>query len=289
MKNRIVCFGEVLWDIYPEHRKLGGAPFNVAAHLTKLGRSVSLVSRVGVGKNGKEVRKEMERMQMDQSCLQSDKDLLTGFVKVALDEEKVPTFEIVYPVAFDRIELTEENTTLVEHAKALVYGTLAGRDEVSRNTLLALLRKSPFSVLDLNLRQSFYRFEWIEQMLAHTQILKVNEMELDWLASELNLEVYETIQYLLKNFPLTQVILTRGAAGASVFRKGKQHDVQGYKIDRVDTVGAGDAFLAGYLHHFFNRSTTKECLGYASRMGALIATKFGGIPEYDIAELEALK
>lgn len=289
MSKPIVSFGEVLWDVFPDYRKLGGAPFNVAAHLHRLGEKVEMISRIGIGSRGKEILTTVKELGIGQAFIQTDKDFHTGFVEVTLDDKGRPTYEIVHPVAWDKIQMTSELASLVENSKAFIYGSLVARDTISRATLFDLLKVSSFNVFNINLRQQHYSIELIEELLSKTHILKLNDGELNWLVGQWQMDIPETMATLIEKYPIKQVALTKGEKGASSFKEYKVTDCPGFGITPVDTVGSGDAFLAAFLHKYFNRATTRECLEFACRLGALVATKEGAIPDYQLTELHALK
>jgi len=281
MAKPFVSFGEILWDVYPEYKKLGGAPFNVAAHLHRLGEEVNIISRIGMGAKGKEILDEVE--------IQHDKDFHSGFVRVTLNDAGSPDYEIVHPVAWDKIQMTDELKPLVENSGAFIFGSLVARDSTSRATLFDLLKISSFNVFDINLRQHYYSIDLIEELFAQTHLLKLSDSELQWLVGEWQMDIPETMARLIEAFPIKQVVLTKGANGASSFKEYKITDSPGISISPVDSVGSGDAFLAAFLHKYFDRATTSECLAFACRLGALITTKEGAIPDYDLTELQALK
>ncbi len=289
MTKPFVSFGEILWDVYPEYKKLGGAPFNVAAHLNVLGEEVQIISRIGMGAKGKEILERVDKLGISQEYIQHDKDFHSGFVRVTLDDAGSPSYEIVHPVAWDKIQLTSELKQLAKYSKAFIFGSLIARDAVSRQTLFDLLSVSEFNVFDVNLRQHYYSLELIEALFEKTHLLKMSDSELDWLVNQWQMEIPDAMARLIEKYPIKQVVLTKGANGASSFKEYKITDSPGYSITPKDSVGSGDAFLAAFLHKYFSRATTRECLQFACKMGALITTKEGAIPDYTLTELHNLK
>src|SRR5690606_34118076 len=176
------CFGEVLWDNLPAGKKPGGAPMNVAYHLKKLGIDSYLISRIGNDTNGEELKQVLQVLNIDTEYCQVDEEQPTSLVEVEISPENEVTYEIVYPAAWDYIEYEGRLKPLVQNADALIYGSLSGRNNVTRETLAQLLELSPFNVFDVNLRPPFYEESYIAFLLAKTDLLKLNLQELNLLA-----------------------------------------------------------------------------------------------------------
>ena len=283
----IACFGEVLWDVYPDHKQLGGAPFNVAAHLKRLGQAASILSAVGDDSEGKEILQRVEKEGISQDCIQINK-YPTGQVLVVLNEEGIPAYEIQAPVAWDFIQCRDIDLVAVQQADAFLFGTLASRTATTCASLKSLLPIAQQRVFDLNLRQSFYTFEFIESLLPHTDILKINDDEFSYLASQLKVPAKKLYEKLHQHFGLKTIIQTKGAEGAEVSHAGNLFAHGGFTVDVQDTVGSGDAFLAGFLAKHLNGTPTQDALTYACGLGALIATKKGAIPVYDPSEIDEI-
>ena len=276
-----VAFGEVLWDVYPKYRKPGGAPLNVLGHLQQLGVATSMISRVGKDDLGNEMIKEVDAFGVGRSSIQSDEKYATGTVKVQLDDQGKPTYDIVQSVAWDHIEFTANLGSLVQAADLFICGTLASRSEHSRSTLIKLLQQSRCTVFDMNLRLDYYSNDLIQTILQETQIFKVNDDEFEVLADVFSIPKSRLYQYLFENFDLHLVIQTRGANGAEAHDGNSLVEHVGYPAEVVDTVGSGDAFLAGFLSKYIETKSLYDCLDFGCKLGAFVATKEGAIPLYD--------
>lgn len=278
-RGRVLCFGEVLWDVYPDGKKLGGAPFNVAAHLHQLGYTTSILSRIGDDELGREIRNAVKDVGVDDRLIQVDEELDTGTVAVELDESGKPTYEIVQPVAWDAIEVPE---TSIKGFDAMVFGTLASRMKTSRETLKTLIQYDLIKVCDLNLRGDFFQTSLIDNLLSHTKVLKMNDEEQDVISKIYGVDKELVFNYLLTEYhDLELIIMTRGAHGAMAIDQHNAYDHPGYKISVVDTVGSGDSFLAGFLSRYLRGETVEIALDFACRMGAFVATQKGAIPRYE--------
>ena len=276
--NLVTCFGEILWDLYPEGKKLGGAPFNVAAHLHKLGSRSQIISRVGQDQLGNEIIAAAEAQGVEPIYIQKDNSLPTGVVKVSLDNGGIPSYDIKRPSAWDEIELTKKNKQLVNQSKALVYGTLASRNVQSRTTLLELMKASSLNICDLNIRQDYYSRELLAIMLQHTHVLKVNDEEAELLINMFGWSSDRFYNDLTQNYPISVIIKTLGKDGAEVWKDGEMILGQPVEIQVVDTVGSGDAFLAAFIHNYLQDNSLQVCIDAACQLGAYVATKSGAIP-----------
>ncbi|MDW7695843.1 carbohydrate kinase [Flammeovirgaceae bacterium SG7u.111] len=294
MKNslygNIVCFGEVLWDVAPEGRTPGGAPMNVASHLQNLGTRVSLISRVGLDPLGKELENYLNGRFLDTTFLQVDPFHDTCKVQVIADDRQNVKYVFDTPCAWDFIEVTEENLQLVKEADAFVFGSLASRDEVTRQSLLAFLEVSKFNIFDVNLRSPFYEKEFIQQVLAKADLVKVNDDELSLLCSWLDFfgKEEEQLLFLQQQFSINTICLTRGEKGAWLLEDGQIYKQYGFPVEVEDTIGAGDAFLASYITKWMEQKYPYERLQFACAVGAVVSTFKGANPlikEQDITAL----
>jgi len=285
---KAVSFGEVLWDIIEGKEYLGGAPFNLAAHLSKLGCSVSMISRVGNDRRGKKVIQKMKALGVESSFVQVDTRYPTGTVDVKLSKDGKPTFTINENVSYDFIE---PQKNLLEKMKeesfdAFCFGTLAQRNEISRKTLYLLLEivKSRYFFYDVNLRQLFYSKEIVVKSLSFSDIVKLNNEEsilLSRLLFKRELKEEEFAKNVCSNFQVRIVCITRGENGCAIFYEGRFREIPGIKVKVIDTVGAGDAFSAGFLFKFCTGKDPFESAIFANRIGAFVASRRGAIPEYD--------
>jgi fructokinase len=246
--GEILCVGEVLWDALPAGLFLGGAPFNVAAHVRAAGLPVTLVSRVGADQLGDEVRRRAARLGVGIDLLQTDAALPTGLVRVEVDDAGKATFDIVDPAAWDAI---------------------------ARLTAGPALR-----VLDANLRPPYDDREIVRQSLERADVVKVSDDELERMAEWFGFAgpPRELAGALAESFGCTVVCVTRGPRGAALWREGRWSEQEGYEVEVRDTVGAGDAFLAVLLAGLLAGGDDRAILQHANMMGAYVATQHGAVP-----------
>ena len=285
-KKVIGIFGEVLADIFPDKTVLGGAPFNVARHLQAFGLRPVLISRVGQDALHDELLQEMHRLEMDVSGLQTDATYPTGQVKVLLTEDGNHQFDILQDQAYDHIQASAvQQVTKVLKPNLVYFGTLAQRNIASRLALDAFLNSVECPrFLDVNLRAPFYTEHTIRRSLMLSDIVKLNEEELQIVANYFNVDAlspHEKARQLLKEFNIKQVIVTAGANGAWMATSDGilKSDIQTtLKDSLVDTVGAGDAFSAVCIlgHGLdWNHVTT---LNRANQFASAICSIRGGAP-----------
>ena len=285
----IVCFGEVLWDMLPSGAKPGGAPLNVAIHLKRQEFKPFIVSRVGDDADGQKLRSFLQGTGVTLEFLQTDETLPTSQVLVHLDSEKNATYEICEPVAWDNIQYSKEFKQLAAKTDLVVFGTLALRNESTRQTLLKFLNHSPAKrFLDVNLRPPFDKKEVVEKMLFLSDFAKLNNDELATIAGwnrktgrEENL-----IRWFSKHYNFNAVCVTRGANGAALFIQNELFEHPGFKVQTVDTVGAGDSFLAGLIAQLSAGNSPEKALEYACATGAFVASQPGAVPEYSKEDIE---
>ncbi len=287
--KRIICFGEVLWDMLPKGKKIGGAPLNVAYHLNRMGQDAAIVSRIGKDDLGNGIKEFIQQKELSAaSILQLDSTHPTSIVEAKVDDNHEVTYDIVEEVAWDYIDYNKELEQLVDESKYLVFGSLCTRHQVTRQTLRSLLESDLIKILDVNLRPPFYSKEILEKLLSYTQIAKMNEHELKIIAQWFDIEgnTQECISGLAQKFELEILITTFGSKGAYLWHDNEILFQKGHKVEVADTVGSGDAFLAGFLSEYIQDTTIENALKVANTLGAFIATKDGGCPEYEKAEIK---
>ena len=292
MGQKVVCFGETLWDVFPDKELIGGAPLNVAARLSSLGADVTLISRIGNDAKGMGIINFMKKRNLPISCLQTDLNLSTGTVNVSLDSLGSATYTINSPVAWDRIETTSEALTVVLASQIFIFGSLACRDAISRHSLDKLLVQARYKVFDVNLRLPHYSKDLVLSLMKQSDLIKLNEEELKMIAEWLGfseLSVSDQLKLLSEQTDKASICLTLGADGAILFDKGAYFRHQGYKIQVADTVGAGDSFLAGLIHKLSHGSTQEDALDFACALGAMVAGKKGGNAIISIDAIEKLR
>lgn len=279
----IVCFGETLIDLLPTGKRIGGAPLNVAYHAQRLGATSAIISRVGSDELGNDILAFLQNNNLDGIALPIDEGLSTGTVGVTFSNRETPQYEIHSPVAWDCIDVSEAAKTAVSAAHALVFGSLAARSAHNMNSLHTLLLIARVRVLDVNLRVPFFTEEKIRELLSLTDIVKVNDEEIrligswyGWSGGEKDL-----VRQLFQTLNLQAVVLTRGSKGAAMMDKSGYYEHPGISVEVVDSIGAGDAFLAAFLTKYLSKDKPGNCLSYACAVGAYVATQTGGTPEYD--------
>ncbi len=286
----VVCFGETLWDFLTEGKLPGGAPVNVAYHLKQLGKNPAVITRIGDDELGKELKAVYESKNIDTRFFQVDNEHPTGKVFATLKEDNEVEYEIVQPVAWDFIEYNDEVEKIVAEADYFVFGSLASRNEKTRNSLLHYLKSAKIKVLDINLRPPHYSKEILETLLHHVDILKLNLSELHLISAwydDLKSDE-EMVKLLKKKFDLQIVIVTRGGDGAMLFMHHEFYYHPGYSVKVADTIGSGDSFLAAIISKLMDGASAEEALDFASALGAFVASRSGACPEYEIKDVVAL-
>ena len=286
MAYQVICFGEVLWDFLPQGKEPGGAPMNVTYHLNKSGVPASLISKVGKDDLGDEILKVMFNRRIPTPYIEVDAAHETGKVYANTDKKEEVKYTIVEGVAWDYIEYKPEFETILRQAKYFVYGSLAAREKVSRDTLLKLLEAAPIKVFDVNLRAPHYTREGIEMLMQKADLLKLNDAELEVIGGWLgNFPTdFEKMEALAKKFSIDTIVVTLGAKGAALLTHGRYYEQPGFKVQVADTVGSGDAFLAGFLSALLNQQDPQSALRKACALGAIVAQYAGGCPEYNTEE-----
>ena len=287
--KKIICFGEVLWDHFPDGKKLGGAPFNVTNSLKNFGADVDFISRVGDDDLGNEILKLMQNNNISTDYIQVDPYHVTGNVEVSLDSSGSAKYNIISDVAWDFIEPKEEIFELVKNSYALIYGSLAARAD-SFKTLDLLLDLAKFSVFDLNLRAPHYNLILIENLMKRSDMLKFNDQELLFVADSMNSpfsSIKEHVKFISEKTNTDIICVTMGSKGAILYHTGKWFNSNGFKVNVIDTVGAGDSFLAILVYNLICENNLNDALEKACAMGALISSHSGAntkISEDDLYE-----
>ena len=288
----VSCFGEILWDVFPSYRRIGGAPLNVALRMHSLGASVHMISRLGNDAEGQEILKFLKEQGLSPDLIQMDPQYKTGTVDVHLDETRTATYTINKPVAWDFIQLTSEMKQTVSASDALIYGSLATRSKRSEETLRALLSEASFKVFDMNLRPPHYNLDRLIELMLEADLVKLNDEELYEISGHLNLEGNTITEKMinLSRWVSSDVTLcvTKGAEGAQLLHKGEMHSNSGYPVQVADTVGAGDSFLATLCFYLLNKHAPQLALDQACAMGSLVASKEGAIPIITPEEIKTM-
>jgi fructokinase len=286
----IVGIGEILWDLLPAGRQLGGAPANFAYHANALGAHGAVVSRVGDDDLGREILQRLDALGVDRTHVSTDPDYPTGTVDVRLDPAGVPTYVIHEPVAWDFLPNDAPLQGLASRAAAVCFGSLAQRSPASRQSIRQFLRATPptcLRVFDINLRQQYYSREVLEDSLRACDVLKLNDAELPVVSRVLHVpgEAFQgpavsVARALLDRYLLRLVAVTRGPNGSLLLvRGGQTSDHPGSPVTNLaDTVGAGDAFTAALVMGLLAHRDLDAINAAANRLAAYVCTQPGATP-----------
>lgn len=287
-KFTVVGLGEVLWDLLPGGRQLGGAPTNFAYISALLGDRGVVASRVGRDDLGREAIERLNTLGVETSYVQRDHSHCTGTVEVRLDRRGQPRFTIHEHVAWDFLTWDESWKRLAREADAVCFGTLAQRSPGSRRTINQFLRNTHgIRVFDVNLRQRFYSAEVLRKSVCMATIVKMNHQELPTVLQWLGLKQGEDKRAAkqLLDFGPRLVCVTRGPRGSFVISQRCAAEHEGLRVRVRDTIGAGDAFTAGLVHEYLRGASLERMNDAANRIGSWVATQAGGTPVIASREL----
>ena len=284
----VVGLGELIWDMFPEGRRLGGAPSNFAYVSRLLGNAAAVASRVGRDALGREAHARLERAGLSTRYLQQDDAHPTGTVGVRIGAGGEPDFNVNENSAWDYLEWTPEWEELAARARVVCFGTLGQRRPEARETIERFLEATGADALrlfDVNLRHAFFTPEMLARSLRLSNVVKLNAEELSSAASMLRLRASgerETARELLKLFDLRLVAVTRGASGSLLVSREEADEHPGFRAERVaDTIGCGDAFAAALAHCLRRGAPLSLSNEVANRVGSWLATHTGATPEAD--------
>ena len=290
----IAVLGEVLWDVLPNGACLGGAPLNFAVHARRLGYEPLLISAVGADDLGKRAVEEIGHLELETTLLQTTPLWPTGTASVRLDSNGQPTFAIQRPAAYDAVRLTEREIDLitVRDPEWLYYGTLFASTSEGKATLLQLLEALPDAsrFYDVNLRPGFASRSLVLELLRKAAVVKLNEAELIAVSqfADLPRGIEEFCRAGVERFGWRSVCVTLGEHGCAILRGGEYVLANGYPVVVADSVGAGDAFAAAFLHGLTHDERLADVAAFANRVGAVVASRVGAIPEWSLAETAEL-
>ena len=283
MKKKLkgVSFGEILFDVFLEHKKIGGAPLNVASRLNSLGGEVAMISSVGNDENGKVLVNYLKESGINTDAIQVNDTYPTGIVNVILNEKGNASYDINYPSSWDKIETTNQNIEMVKNADFLVYGSLSSRDLVSKNTLKALLDVAKYKIFDVNLRSPHYAKKTIVELMQTADFIKFNDDELNEICEDMNSNkksLEQNIKFIAKETNTPIVCVTLGSHGAVLYANNTFYHNCGFKVNVVDTVGSGDSFLATLIIKLLAGEDPQFALDNACAVGAIVAQSEGANP-----------
>ena len=291
----VVGLGELLWDVFPKGKELGGAPANFAYMTSLLGDHGIVASRVGSDALGRTAGRRLERIGLRSKYLQLDTQHATGTVRVEVDPAGQPTFEIAESVAWDFFEWTPEWERLASIADSVCFGSLAQRSPQSRATIRAFLkevRRGTTRVFDVNLRQAFYSADTLAESMKLTDIVKLNQEELPIVVQLLGHAFQDqerAARWLRDTYSLQLVCVTRGAKGSLLVSGSEISQHPGCRVVVADTVGSGDAFTAALVYHYLRRASLATLNEAANRMGAWVASQTGATPPRDDYYLQQIR
>ena len=278
----IVGLGEALWDCLPEGRKLGGAPANFAYHASQFGYDAYAVSAVGTDDLGQETLAEFNAKGLKYEMPKVE--FPTGTVQISLDEEGIPTYDIKEGVAWDNIPFTPRLEEMARNCRAVCFGSLAQRFDVSRNTIYKFLDATPkecFRIFDINLRQNFYSKDVIRESLKRCNLLKINDEELVLIGRMFGypgLDFENKCWLILGKYDLDILVLTCGVNGSYVFSRGAMSYLETPKVTVADTVGAGDSFTGAFVSSLLSGKSVPEAHRTAVNVSAFVCTQNGAMP-----------
>ncbi len=286
---KALSFGEILWDIYPDKKYIGGAPFNFAAHLAKHGEEIHMLSCLGTDDLGEEALLRLKDFGVLTDFVTRSPSKRTGHSLVTLDENGAASYDLKQDVAYDYISCD----AVCGDFDVLYFGTLALRGEYNLHSLSGLLKRQSFKdiFVDINIRAPFYSSELIEFCVNHATILKVSLEELPTAASLLAADPavgYRAFaKLLIERYPnLKLIVITLGEDGAYCYdcKNGQEYSCESQKVTVASTVGAGDSFSAAFLHQYFSDNGIRFSLEYASKIAGYVVSKYDAVPDYNITD-----
>ena len=286
------AFGEILWDVFPSGKHAGGAPFNVAAHLAQIGASSALISSIGRDELGDEILAVARHKNVNVDFVTRARiGMPTGTAIVTIDQRGNAAYELVQPVAWDEITVSPEALTAVSQARALIYGSLAGRSPYNLLQLDQLLQvKGPVKFFDVNLRRPFADPALVMRLAKQADVLKLNDEEAGQLAAYVRTgtmahdtarderAIARACETLASATNVTRICVTAGDKGAAFWDSGNLTIAPAPHVEVKDTVGAGDAFMAGLMVGLTKGADTRKMLEDAARLGAFVASHDGATP-----------
>jgi fructokinase len=283
MKPSALVFGEILWDIIEGNAYLGGAPLNFAAHFAKCGGASSIFSSIGSDPLGNMALAAIEKTGVDTSLIQQHPNFPTGTVDVFLDQQGQPDYDIKENVAYDNIAPPGKSEKFMYDI--FYFGSLAQRNSVSKQSLWEILSSQNFQYrfYDINLRKEFYSYEVIHYSLMHCNVFKINDDEVRQVSilfykKEISIEDFS--KRLSDDYKIDVVIVTAGDKGCHIWENGLITHVPAVPVHVVDTVGAGDAFSAAFMHTYFISKDAVKAAAMANLVGSYVAGSKGPIPDY---------
>jgi fructokinase len=294
---RILSVGEILWDVIGDREYLGGAPLNFAAHARQLGHEVFLLSAVGDDDRGRRALGKLCERGISTEFVQVLPNKDTGIAEVELDTDGKPMFRIVRPAAYDFVEISTEQLQRITELKPdwIYFGTLYNTSSHALGSTLNLLKAAPAArrFYDVNLRDGNWRLGLVEQLSAQANVVKLSDSETEYLDASINAgEEGSSVEHFCcswsQQYGCGTMCVTFGERGCAIFKDGVYCEIPGFKVEVVDTVGAGDAFAAAFLHGIEQGWDARLTGSFANAVGALVASRRGATPEWHIEECQSM-
>jgi len=290
-KINVISFGEVLFDVFGEEKKIGGAPLNLALRTASYGFPVAMISAVGNDEDGKVILEYTKENALEAGGIIVSPEHETGIVQVSLNERGSATYEIKFPSAWDFIVVDEKIMNTVKEADVFFYGSLACRNDVSQKTLFSILDTNDrmFKVFDVNLRKPFYDIQLLEKLMNRADFIKFNDEEILEIAAGMGFEsddLESNIKFISERTNTKAICVTLGKHGSILLWHNQLYRHEGYPVKVADTVGAGDSFLASLIAKLLSDKNPVNALNFASAVGALVASYSGANPKIENSEIE---
>jgi len=289
--RKAICYGEVLWEVFPETRIASGAPINVAARLTSFGMPSRVISKIGNDASGRELLANIQNLNLTGVFIEIDPNYPTGEAKVIINDNNDAVYDITYPAAWDKILPNPETENAVKNADVFIFGSLAIRDQVTRDTLFHFLDLAKYKVFDANVRKPYCDIDMVFSLMQKADFIKMNEEELLYITKALGSEADAleiNILFLSEITETEDICITRGHDGAVLLTGEHFYSHPSFQVDVVDTVGSGDSFLAALLSKFFDTDNYEQLLEFACAVGAVVSTKKGAVGKIEFEEIEQL-
>jgi fructokinase len=281
----LVGLGEILWDMLPKGKQLGGAPANFAYHAQALGCQGIVVSCIGDDELGREILSCLDELKLDRRYVAVDENHPTGTVTIELDKDGKPDYIIHENVAWDYIPSNSELLSLAAKTDAVCFGSLCQRSPVSQKTVRSFLAATGpdcIRLFDINIRQSYYNKDIVHTMLELSNVLKLNDEELPIVAQLLNIKGSETemLAQLVHRYNLSVIALTKGAEGSCLYSPDEDSACEGVPPAKiVDTVGAGDSFTAALAIGLLRGNGLNQINEHANRVASFVCSQSGATPK----------
>ena len=294
---QVLSIGEILWDIFPDQELLGGAALNFSANINRLGDSAALITAVGNDIRGRAARKSMKTLGLTTEFVQAVKDRATGVALVKMSPGGEPSFEIPRPAAFDAVTITSDmrDAAMLLRPDWLYFGTLLQVEPHVEETTLYLARSLPGvrCFYDMNLRRGHWNLPLVERLSQLASVIKLNELEAKILAelSGITADGFSLESFCgfwAAQYDIDSICITLGSAGCCVYEENTTHMVQGYPVSVRDTVGAGDAFAAAFLHGYHRGWPIMRTASFANALGSIVASRAGATPTWSMQECLAI-